>query len=313
MSNYRRIGRIPPLVGTGLAPTKERCTFFPPFTGQFPMRAFPASAAGLVVAALAAGCAEKPAPEPVPPVPPAVVDINALDFAFQAPDTIPGGWVTLRVSNGGQEFHHAAMYRLEQGKTVADLAALQAGDMPAWLVAVGGPNAAVPGAAIEATVNLPAGNYVILCEIPSPDGKLHLMKGMMKPLTVTAPAGEIQVPVADVTIKLSDFAFEITPALAAGTHTFRVETMPGQPHEVLIARLVPGKKAEDVLAWTETMTGPPPVEGIVGGTTSLGQGEVIYFTGELTAGDYAVICFLPDVKDSKPHAVHGMMRTVTVM
>jgi hypothetical protein len=33
---------------------------------------------------------------------------------------------------------------------------------------------------------------------------------------------------------------------------------------------------------------------------------------ELTAGDYGLICFLPDVKDGKPHLAHGMMKTIRV-
>ena len=29
-------------------------------------------------------------------------------------------------------------------------------------------------------------------------------------------------------------------------------------------------------------------------------------------GSYALICFVPDAKDGKPHAMHGMLKTLTV-
>jgi len=266
-------------------------------------------------ALLLAGCAEKPAPVPVPPPPsptPRVFEITATDFAFQLPDTIPGGWVTLRVRNDGRELHHGAIYRLDQGKTLADMMKVSGPAMPDWLVAMGGPNAATPGGAIETTVMLDPGNYVLVCEIPSPDGKIHVMKGMLKPFTVVAPATEA-VPVAvDVTVKLTDYAFEFVPELTAGKHIFRVETAPGQPHEIVIARLQPGKKAEDLLAWVDKMNGPPPIESVAGGTTALNAGRVTIFQAELTPGDYAVICFIPDAKDFKPHAAHGMMKTIKI-
>ncbi len=251
-------------------------------------------------------------PSAPPAAAPPVVEINAVDFAYQAPDTIPGGWVTLRIHNQGQELHHGAVYRLDQGKTLADLMKVS-GESPDWLVAAGGPSAPGPGGTLETTLKLVPGNYVLICEVPSPDGKLHFMKGMVKAITVVAPAGEAEPAMADITIKLSDFAFEFSKELTAGKHTFRVETAPGQPHEVVVARLLPGKKAEDLLAWVEKMSGPPPMEGVVGWTTALGQGEVNVFHAELTPGDYAIICFIPDVKDMKPHAVHGMMKTIRVL
>ncbi|MFN0181016.1 MAG: hypothetical protein ACKVZ0_19595 [Gemmatimonadales bacterium] len=269
------------------------------------------------VASILVGCAsEQRAPEPqsVPaaPVAPPVVEIIATDFAFQVPDTIPGGWVTLRIRNTGQELHHGALYRLDQGKTVADVLKLSGPQMPEWMVAVGGPSGANPGATLETTVQLAPGSYLLLCEIPSPDGKLHLMKGMMRPMTVVAPTTEAAAPSSDIEVRLSDFSFEFSKELVAGKHTFRVETAPGQAHEVVIARLLPGKKAEDLLAWVENMAGPPPIEGVVGGTTALAAGTTNVFQAELVPGDYAVICFIPDVKDGKAHAHHGMMKTVKI-
>jgi hypothetical protein len=272
----------------------------------------------LIGFALLAGCAEKPAPAPLPPPPaptPSVVEIGANDFAFQAPDTIQGGWVTIRIRNNGQELHHGAVYRLDQGKTVEDMLKVSGPNVPEWLVAAGGPSGAAPGGGtLETTLKLAPGNYVLVCEIPSPDGKLHVMKGMIKPFTVVAPVADAAPAEADITVRLTDYDFEFSRELTAGRHVFRVENAPGQPHEIVIARLVPGKKAEDFLNWIEKerMAGPPPIEGIAGGTTALSTGELNVFEAELTPGDYAIICFIPDAKDFKAHAAHGMLKTIRI-
>jgi hypothetical protein len=36
------------------------------------------------------------------------------------------------------------------------------------------------------------------------------------------------------------------------------------------------------------------------------------FTADFVPGKYALICFLPDAKDGKPHFMHGMVQEVTV-
>ena len=79
------------------------------------------AAASLMITAVLAGCGKAKTSTPEPPEtaarPPAVIELTAIDYAFQSPDTIPGGWVTLRLSNGGKELHHAALYRLDGGKS----------------------------------------------------------------------------------------------------------------------------------------------------------------------------------------------------
>ena len=269
---------------------------------------------------LGAGCAKKPepaaeqalAPAPAPVVPPTVV-IHASDYALQAPDTIPGGWVTLRLDNSGKELHHAGLVRLDQGKTAADLAKLGPTDPPpAWAIMMGGPNAAAPGGpAVETTLKLAPGNYVILCVIPSPDHMPHFTKGMIRPLTVIAPTTAAAPPEADLTVTLVDYSFAFSKPVTAGKHTIRITTAPGQPHEFLVARLAPGKVAADLSKWIDTMNGPPPAMP-VGGTTPLNAGEEAQVTINFAPGEYVLICFFPDAKDGKYHSAHGMMTQIKV-
>jgi hypothetical protein len=219
--------------------------------------------------------------------------------------------VTFRIHNAGTELHHGQLVRLGQGKTLADLAANPGHVLPDWAIPVGGPSAPAPNGTLEATVKLSPGNYVLLCVIPSPDGKPHLMKGMAKSLTVVAPPADVAPTVANLAVTLTDYDFTFSQPLTAGKHTVRVESAPGQQHEIVVVRLVPGKSATDLVSWVEKMDGPPPGE-VVGGTTGLVAGESNIFTIDLTPGDYAVVCFVPDAKDGKPHAAHGMLKQIKI-
>jgi hypothetical protein len=248
---------------------------------------------------------------------PAVVTITATDFAFQAPDTLEAGATTFRLANMGKEMHHAFLIRLEQGKTPRDLAeAMKGGDgpFPTWAVPMGGPNTSAPGSglATEATVDLVPGRYLMLCVIPSPDGVPHLAKGMSKEFVVVPAKGETaKAPAPTLTMRLTDYAFELSKPLTAGRHVIRVVNEAEQPHEVVIARLAPGKTAADLAAWVEKQDGPPPAMP-VGGTVGMAKGVVNDVPLEVAPGEYALLCFIPDAKDGKPHVAHGMLTQLSV-
>ena len=281
----------------------------------------------VAVAAVAAvgACKEKPAETaaatPPPPPMPQEVTVHARDFAFDAPDTIPAGLTTIHLINDGPGLHHAQLLRIDSSRTVDDaLTALKTGKgLPAWLVAVGGPNAADPSQGNTVTQDLAAGNYLWICFVDLPSHVPHFTKGMIRPLVVTpSTSNGAAPPAADVTVSLRSFGFELSAPLTAGTHTFKVETAAdaGQDHEIVMFKLDSGKTAADFMKFVEqayagTAKGPPP-EHIVGGVAAMGAGIPVYFTANITPGDYLLICFLPDAKDGKPHFMHGMMQTVHV-
>ena len=243
------------------------------------------------------------------------VSVTARDFAFDAPAQVPAGAVTLQLQNHGKEVHQAMLVKLDQGKTGADLAAAmkQHGPPPAWIKWLGGPNAAAPGGQVNATSVLEPGNYAYLCLIPSPDGVMHLAKGMVRTFEVTAaPAGAApSLPETDVTIRLKDYDFESSQPLAAGKQRIMVENTGPQSHELVLVKLAPGKKIEDFATWAMSMKGPPPAMP-VGGVGALENGMRATFVVDLTAGDYGMICFIPDTRDGKMHLAHGMMKNLKV-
>jgi uncharacterized cupredoxin-like copper-binding protein len=239
---------------------------------------------------------------------PNVVVVKTSDYAFEAPDTVRAGLTTLRlVTNPGQEMHQVGVIRLDSGKTPADLfnAMKSPGPMPKWAVEVAGVNPPAPGQTAEATLNLAAGNYLLVCFVPSPDGVPHIAKGMSRPLVVAGTATAAPLP-GDVEIKLTDYAFGLSKPLTAGQHVIRVVNDGQQSHEVMVIRLAPGKTAAQVGAWVEKMEGPPPGEPL-SGVAGLGVGQSASFPLTLTPGEYGLICFIPDAKDGKPHYVHGMV------
>jgi uncharacterized cupredoxin-like copper-binding protein len=250
--------------------------------------------------------------------PPRVVTVKAFDYRFEAPATIPAGTITFRLENAGKEIHHLWIVQLTQGKTQADFLAAankwgSALKMPPWAIEVGGPNSAAPGGTAEGTMTLVAGTYSLICWVPSPDGMLHVMKGMIKPLTITArgatPPAE---PKADVTMVLDDYAFQLSGALAAGHRTIRVENRAAQSHEVVIGRLEPEHTLMEAIIWmTRGQLGRSPVTAI-GGASGLSTGRHMYITVDLQPGRYALLCFIPDAKDGKPHSDHGMVKEIVI-
>jgi uncharacterized cupredoxin-like copper-binding protein len=274
-------------------------------------------AAGLVaaatVAAAACGRAEA-APVKAAAAPPRVITVVARDFAFQGPDEVPAGLVTVQLQNRGTNLHHMAIMRLDEGKTLQDLfAAFQAGGAPpAWAHDMGGPNAPDPGSDANATLMLEPGSYALLCFVDIPDHVPHVMKGMAKLLRVTpalVPAAARAVT-GDLTMTLDDYSFTTSAPITRGAHTIRVVNAAAQSHEVELVKLAPGKTVQDLVAWIANPQGPPPGNAL-GGIAGMGHGVTQSFTYDFSPGEYGLICFLPG-PDGKPHFMHGMMRQFTV-
>ncbi len=272
------------------------------------------AAGWMLLAAAATACAKKEE-QAAAPVPPPVVTITASDFVFAAPDTIPAGVVKIRLVNNGPSLHHVQLIKLGEGKTVADLSAAlrNPGPPPAWETPVAGPNPPAPGASAELVVRLEAGNYAIACFVPDDHGVPHVAKGMVRPVVVAARAGAAAaLPTADVQVGLADYSFTLSKEITAGPHTLEIVNEGVQPHEMFIAKLDSGVTAQQLVRYVLTgMHGRPPALPL-GGASGMVPGARAFFTMTFAPGDYALICFLPDGKDGKEHAVHGMVKQIHV-
>lgn len=250
------------------------------------------------------------------PVKVAPTEIALTDYAIAAPTSIPASMASFNVVNKGKEGHQAALVRLDSGKTFADWQAAMKDTMPGpkpkWIVWMGGAHA-FPGASNEFTVPLDAGEYVWYCIIPGSDGMPHMMKGMAAPMTVTTSTTAMAAaPAADIEVTMKDYDWEFSKPLTAGKHTLKITAAPGgQAHEVVLVKLPEGKSGADFTAWAEKMAGPPPIEELHG-IAVMQPGQVNYQALDLKAGKYALVCFVPDMADGKPHFMHGMMKELTV-
>jgi len=256
--------------------------------------------------------------KPKSPAAPAssVITVTGSDYKFAGPDTVNAGLVTFRLTNTGKEPHQMVVFRIDSGKTMADVQAMMMkpdAPVPGFLAFPIGVSVIVPGDTGNATATLPAGQYVMACFIASPDGSPHLAKGMVHPFVVvantTAPAAE---PTADITITEKDYDWTFSAPLTAGTHTIRVENAGPQVHEISLNQLAPGKTLKDFQAWMMGgMKGAAPAKP-VGGVTGPDVGGHQFFTATFTAGKYILVCFVPDKANGKPHALHGMVKGITV-
>lgn len=246
-----------------------------------------------------------------------VVIVRATDYNFEAPSMVPAGTMAFRLENAGKEVHHLWLVRLDQGHSFQDfLAAMESWDsprMPKWAVDVGGPNDVSGGLSATAWLTLEPGRYAMVCYVPSPNGQPHAMRGMTRELTVVAEnATAANEPKADIDLTLTDYAFDLSKPIAAGTRTIRIENRAAQSHEVVIGRLRPGKTMRQALEWLNGgQHGPGPVIAI-GGASGLAQGRHQTISLTFEPGRYVFLCFIPDAKDGKPHTAHGMAREITV-
>lgn len=260
-----------------------------------------------------------PAEEEASPasVAPPVAVFVATDFAFTGPDTLAAGPTTFRMEAAGAELHHLTLVRFDEGHTLEEfMLAMQSGPPPGWAHFMGGPNPPAPGGASEVTVTLSPGAWAMICVIPSADGVPHVAKGMFKAFTVVANAAPASEPEAHVVMTLNDYDFTLSAPLTSGSHLIRVENPSRQPHEVFLIRLDPGRTVQDVADYVASMeagtvSGPPPGQPM-GGVAAMAPGVVNWFTATLEPGEYAMLCFVPDISDGRPHMLHGMMQQFTV-
>lgn len=117
-----------------------------------------------------------------------VVPVTGVDFGFEdVPETVAAGPVALEFTNGGESVHEMALFSLD-GKTVEQVisdteAAFEADDEDA-IEDLGYAFSPPGGDPRYVNVDLEAGEYVLICFIPGPEGKSHHELGMQQTFVV---------------------------------------------------------------------------------------------------------------------------------
>jgi hypothetical protein len=141
---------------------------------------------------------------------------------------------------------------------------------------VGGPGAIAPGGKGQVTLDLAAGQYLILDLLPGPDGVPHVAKGMSRLMTVTPndATSNTAEPASDLTVPLKDFHIALPQTVKSGEQTWKIVNQGPLPHEMALIRLKDGKTRADVAAFNAqpSSAGEPPLELNVSGA----RGQLAY-------------------------------------
>jgi len=249
--------------------------------------------------------------------PPHELRVEAADFKFTLPATVPSGVTDVVLHNQGDETHQLDIVRMAPGKTKADLLGAVAKLDPTGVATLlGGPNEVAPGKRGRVTIDLRPGNYFAICLIPGADGVPHILKGMMTPFTVTGSAEPRALPTADRTVSLREFAFAGLETFD-GTGTMLIKNDGTLLHELDVERLNDGKTVTDLVRWSNSPVfapAPPQPSTAFGGTTLLSPGQSVFIdfgSARPSAGHYVALCFFPAF-DNRSHAAHGMTYDFTV-
>jgi hypothetical protein len=235
-----------------------------------------------------------------------VVTVNVSAAGIDMPAEVPSGIVTFAYEMGDDAPGMPEFARLNDGVTLDQFMAAAEQDIMAAIPLVTMIGNSEKKVDDRITYELAPGSYVGL--IFPQDGP---------PLTAAFTAGDptdAAAPEATVTATLADFAFILPDEIPAGPQTWLIENTGGQWHEMGIVKLQEGTSVDDLLQMLaqEEQSGPPPFEDVVF-WSPMGAGQRAWVTWDLPAGEYTVICFLPDLAgDMAPHAAHGMVRTLVV-
>jgi hypothetical protein len=260
--------------------------------------------------------------QPVQPVAPAAqaadsetggeipaITITAQDFAFDMPDELPAGWVSLTLVNDGEVNHHALFARLNEGTTLDDVKEALAGEAGESE----GPDSRFdesnqffmpdtdPGQSNQATVELAAGTWVIfsvsIADMTGQDLRADWEQGSIRTFEVVDSGASAAPPAADVVLTIGNDDADMPAELSAGTHTIRiVNGGDAEGASAFFIKLEDGATVEDILASFEAFFSGAevnfeemPTFRAVGGLMGYNLGDSYYTTIEFEPGDYAAI------------------------
>ena len=234
-----------------------------------------------------------------------VDDSGAGNVRYTAPRTVRGGLVEITLRNEGSAPHKAQLWRIEGDHTVEEALRIRH-PQPAWLRTAGGVSLTRPKATSRSLQALPAGTYYVAENLGRP--------GAVARVAATGAAQADAPPKAPARVEALDFSFKVS-GLRAGSNSVDFDNTGRQPHHAFFAPMRDGAAIADVRKFfsERTSTGPPPVD-------SEGTRETVVLEGgerqvtqlNLSAGRYALICFVRARAGGPQHIELGMINEVRV-
>jgi hypothetical protein len=227
-----------------------------------------------------------------------------------APETASPGAVEIRFTNDGKADHAVQIIRVGDGHTGAEVKkagdawANGKGELPDWIVFVGGVGSTRGGGTGTATVELAAGDY--LAYDVEGEGQTPYAE-----FTVEGDEGEA-LPDVPAEIEAVDYDFTATD-LEAGSQPVLFTNSGEEPHHIAAAPLKPGRTAADVTKYIKTEQGPAPFDESKSFDTAIvSGGESAVVDLRFEEGEYTLLCFIPDRAGGPPHALKGMVAVAPV-
>ncbi|MEY2513052.1 MAG: hypothetical protein QOJ89_410 [bacterium] len=233
-----------------------------------------------------------------------VDDTDPGRFAYRAPRVVRGGLVEIRLRNVGDAPHKAQLWRIAGDHSVAQALKISH-PQPGWQRAAGGVSLTAPKTTSTTLQALPAGRYYVAGTLDQP--------GRVATFRVTGPAAAPEPPKAPARVQALDFSFRVS-GLHAGRNSVDFDNTGTQPHHAFFAPMRPDANLADVRKFfgERTSVGRPPVGDATRETVVLEGGERQVTQLNLSAGRYALICFVRSRGGGPRHLELGMINEVTV-
>ena len=227
--------------------------------------------------------------------------ITATDYAYtDLPVHAPSGWVTLRLANRGSEQHMLGVLAIPTGYTPATIVdSLVRQHIPPEVKGWAGVDVVSPGDTAVIAAYFAPGEYAVGCFVKSPDGALHVVKGMAGAFDVIAAPDTGSAPQSDAVARMSGTNVELTGApLKSGRRTLRV--LSDGPHfrDFQLLKLLPGRSSEDALKWYANRATVAPAATAIGGVSGMYSGQKAAMTVNFTPGSYVMLF---DIQDAHGH------------
>ncbi len=215
------------------------------------------------------------------------VVVTATDFAYDMPDEVTGGLVTMTMVNEGVEPHEYALVRSDSQHSADELTAAidetvrRGGEPPKWVEDVGSFGVQSAGVSSSVTRRFEPGSYAFVCFIPGPQNRNHLELGMRQAFTVSGDSGA-DSPDSSAVVTATKEGFEVPP-VPAGEPTLEVRNEGAEPFDFALVRFNPGKDIADVEKWFQGgLKGEAPAT--FHGGAGFAQDESVFFSTEFESG-----------------------------
>jgi hypothetical protein len=285
---------------------------------QRPIR-MAAIAAAATAAVLIAGCGSS---NPKPSQLSISISEQGQQASFNVPKTATGGLVDLNFKNDGKAPHGVQLVQYTGDHTAQEalkVVGSSSSKTPDWIRAQGGTDVVPGGKTGTATLNLPAGNYVVADSAafgggpsgPPATAELKVSEGS----TGDLPGTSATVTAAET--GKDKYAWELS-GLKSGTNDITFNSKGDEALHVILAVPLKGKvpPLSQIKKDIATNGPPPPYVDISGGVQSSavldgGSSQTTTFTlGK--PGQYLFFCPLADRDGGKPHDQEGLLKVATV-